>query len=417
MKKTGNEGNVYKTLISGDNRKHVDFHMPGHKGGRGIKNSIGKNLFRIDTTELPYTDNLYKPEGILKELLSDISKTFGSFCSRLLVNGASQGVLSSFHSCLGERDKVIIFGNCHISVLNALKICRAEPVMVSKTENAEKVIEDNRNAKAVFFTYPDYYGFCPDAGGIIRAANKRGMTAIADEAHGTHFTFSDKLPVSAVKLGADIVIHSMHKTLPVVTQAGLLHLNDPVLKDRIDGSLRIFGTTSPSYIFMVSAEYGFEYMKKHGKMELERIIREAMDLGTYEKIFKVPNHDPTRIVFNVAGTGRNGFEISKELSREHRIYIEMADMDSIVMISTVMNTTGDFRKLKKALRLIDSRPVRDKVSGSMMYDYSFEGRIAEKTICLFPPGTPLVMKGEVYTKAKLEYMQKIKIAGGDIIEC
>ena len=48
------------------------------------------------------------------------------------------------------------------------------------------------------------------------------MLCLADEAHGTHFYFSDELPVSAMEAGADMAAVSMHKSGGSLTQSSLL---------------------------------------------------------------------------------------------------------------------------------------------------------------------------------------------------
>ena len=53
---------VYDMLKAAAGRR--SFHMPGHKG----KSPFGvSDLFALDTTELPLTDDLYSPENGLKE--------------------------------------------------------------------------------------------------------------------------------------------------------------------------------------------------------------------------------------------------------------------------------------------------------------------------------------------------------------
>ena len=54
---------------------------------------------------------------------------------------------------------------------------------------------------------------------------KKGLPLIVDEAHGAHFGFHPYFPENANQKGADIVIHSVHKTLPAFTQTALLHMN------------------------------------------------------------------------------------------------------------------------------------------------------------------------------------------------
>lgn len=392
--------------------------MPGHKGGRGIPRALKKNLYRIDTTELDYSDNLNNPKGILKKLQDDIAALYGCHKSYILVNGATLGIISAIYACAKKDQKVIIIGNCHICVINAIKIAGAKAVFVSSQDqgNIIKAILDNTDAAVLFITRPDYYGRCTDVKEVIGIARKKGIKTIIDEAHGTHFFFSDRFPETAIRMGADIVIQSPHKTLPVLTQAGLLLLSDPALETRLFGSIRMFSTTSPSYILIVSIENGFGYMARHGKIESERLIRLSCEIDGFVNIKRLANDDLSRIVLDVSETGKSGYDFARLLRERFGIYAEMADPVCVVFISTVMNTKRDFDKLKKALLHLDRKQFWESKKESVI-DHSMIDRVSEHDIIIYPPGTPIVLKGEKFTKDKLEYIEKVRNMGGEIIEC
>jgi arginine decarboxylase len=403
--------------------------MPGHKGGKMMPHYLKRNIFRIDVTELGYNDDLNDPKSVIKELQEDIAKEYGCLKSYLLVNGATQGILTAIHACCGNNDKILISADCHISVLNALKLTCSQAVFISRPFNNGRGLREpctlegvraayaqDPDAKVLFFTYPNYYGRCADAKSIIEFAHDKKMTVIADEAHGAHFHFSDLYPESAVDLGADIVIQSMHKTLPSVTQTGLLHVNNISLLNSIGSSIRIFSSTSPSYIFLVSAEFGFRYMQISGKIESKRIIDAIGRIGKFDRIERVAADDPVRIVFDVSKTGCSGYEISGMLSERYGIYAEMADPENIVLIASVMNRNNDFKKLSSALRKIDRRAVCTNIKTPEI-GHPETGKISEKNVFIYPPGTPLIFKGEIYSKEKTDYMQKVRSLGGEIIEC
>ena len=90
---------------------------------------------------------------------------------------------------------------------------------------------------------------------FARIAHSHGVPLIVDEAHGAHFRFSDYFPVSAAQLGADVVINSVHKTLPCLTQTGVIHLcSDRVSREKLKRFLGIYQSSSPSYVVMASIE-------------------------------------------------------------------------------------------------------------------------------------------------------------------
>lgn len=76
-----------------------------------------------------------------------------------------------------------------------------------------------------------------------------------DEAHGAHLGFHPYFPKSAITLGADVVIQSLHKTLPAPTQTAILHWNSSYIKkEQLEWFLNIYETSSPSYLFLASID-------------------------------------------------------------------------------------------------------------------------------------------------------------------
>ena len=90
---------------------------------------------------------------------------------------------------------------------------------------------------------------------------------IVDEAHGAHFSFGDGyFPESALQCGADLVIQSLHKTLPSLTQTAVLHLKGQrVRRDRLEQCLQMYQSSSPSYVFMAVMEQCIFEMHQHGR--------------------------------------------------------------------------------------------------------------------------------------------------------
>ena len=83
---------------------------------------------------------------------------------------------------------------------------------------------------------------------IAEIAHKYGALLIVDEAHGAHMPYHESFPVSALYQGADIVVQSLHKTLPSLNQTALVFVNgDEELARKVQRALSVFTTTSPSY--------------------------------------------------------------------------------------------------------------------------------------------------------------------------
>ena len=65
-----------------------------------------------------------------------------------------------------------------------------------------------------------------DIEAIANVAHGKGMLLLCDEAHGAHFPFSKNFPKSAVSLGADISVVSLHKSMPCPNQTAILNLGN-----------------------------------------------------------------------------------------------------------------------------------------------------------------------------------------------
>ena len=90
-----------------------------------------------------------------------------------------------------------------------------------------------------------------DIRAIAEAVHEFGIPLIVDEAHGAHFRVSSIFSGKCKSAGADVVIHSVQKTLPAPTQNGTsFHMNGN-LADR-EGCRKYlcicFNPAVPSYI-------------------------------------------------------------------------------------------------------------------------------------------------------------------------
>ena len=100
--------------------------------------------------------------------------------------------------------------------------------------------------ESVLIVSPTYDGIVSDVEEIARVVHRHGKPLIVDEAHGAHFPFCDQFPKSALELGADVVVQSLHKTLPCFTQTAVLHIKgDRVKAEEIERYLRIYQSSSP----------------------------------------------------------------------------------------------------------------------------------------------------------------------------
>ena len=118
-------------------------------------------------------------------------------------------------------------------------------------EDVKAALEEDPDIQAVLIVSPTYDGVVSDVEAIAGIVHGKGLPLIVDEAHGAHFRYSSLFPQSALELGADVVIQSVHKTLPSLTQTALLHIkcNGPngsrlADRERIDRYLHMVQSSS-----------------------------------------------------------------------------------------------------------------------------------------------------------------------------
>ncbi len=451
-------------LLEYTNENNIPFAMPGHKGGQGfLSTDIGKeiysNILKIDITEVDGVDNLHNPDGIIKEAEELLSRFYKSRKSYFLVNGSTSGNLAMIFSTFAEGDKVIVERNCHRSIFNGILMRKLKPIYIRNKisnkfnapmsvdmEHFLSLIEDNKDAKGIIITYPNYYGVCPDLKLIINEAKKYNMKVLVDSAHGAHFGVHDALPESPVKLGADMVVMSCHKTLSSLTQTAYLHVGENVDIEKVDFYVSAFLSTSPSYILMASIDYGRYWLEEYGKEGYEKLINIA---NIYRnKINKLKflhvldsddiyNIDLSRYVINL-NKGLSGHKLLEYL-RSRRIQAEMSDASNVVLIFSPFNKEQDFETLYRVLSecnvdlLKEEQVITHKLhipkaelmpwqavemnKKSVLINEA-EGRICGKAVVPYPPGIPLVNPGEVIDKTALDMIRyyvenKVTILGID----
>ena len=157
--------------------------------------------------------------------------------------------------------------NCHKSVYNGLQLVHAKVTyLVPEQERAtgiyggisaeavEAALRKTPEASLIIITSPTYEGILSDIEGICKAAHAKGVSVLVDSAHGAHLSFGE-FPKGAVECGADLVVHSLHKTLPCLTQTAMLHRNGRLVSgEALQNAINLFQTSSPSYLLLASIE-------------------------------------------------------------------------------------------------------------------------------------------------------------------
>ena len=257
---------IYNYLNEYSESDFYGMHMPGHK--RNEKMMENDLPYKIDITEIDGFDDLHHADGIIREAQERAARLYGADETHFLVNGSTVGILSAIMGVTDKGDQILVARNCHKSVYHAIYLNELEPVYVYpeydektglngevKADEIALLLEKNPNIKAVMIVSPTYDGVVSDVKKIAEVAHAHEIPLIVDEAHGAHFGFDPYFPKNANENGADIVIHSVHKTLPSLTQTALLHINGTfVNREKVRMYLHMLQSSSPSYVLMASID-------------------------------------------------------------------------------------------------------------------------------------------------------------------
>lgn len=392
-------------------KDHLSFHTPAHSG---VIAFIGDTA-KLDVTELTFSDNLLSPSGVIEESEREVSALYGVEKTTYVTSGATAAVFVALGALRGKT--FLIAGAAHKSVFNATGVFAARAYYTRDTGNIDSALTLTK-ADAVIVTSPDYFGNALNLAEIKAAARAKGALLIVDAAHGSHFIFSDKLPVSATEYG-DLVINSCHKTLPVLTGGAMLHYPEG-LDLQVKSALNLTHSTSPSYLIMVSTEKALADYAANGKEYYEGIISaiNAFTAKVKPPFYVKKTADPTRLVITSV---YDGSAVSDELEKRG-IYAECSDGNAVVFIVNRINASR-LAELQSALEDIDVTclplskvlPLPEK-EGVTELIFSKEnefvtldnsvGRVSAACFGKYPPGVPTVLCGEVISAEAVAFIKK-----------
>lgn len=462
--------NLFEELKTYGESDFYPFHMPGHK--RNPDSGFLPEMYKIDITEIDGFDNLHHAEGIIKNAQEKAASLYHSKETFYLINGSTVGILTSIAALSDRGKKLIMARNCHKAVyhgafLNQLETEYIYPKMIeefgiSDGITAQQVedkiqeiilregISDEQAGKliaGIVVTSPTYDGILSDVNSIVKIAHNYGIPVIVDQAHGAHFGFHSAFPENAVSDGADLVIHSTHKTLPAPTQTALLHYNSLLVSlETVKKYLRIYQSSSPSYVLMAGIDSCMDFVKREGQKRLEQLLISRKELSERSKELKkikiypsmlergINGHDiskiffqgteePGRLLISVRGSGFTGQQLYDVLRETYHLQMEMCASDYVIAILSMMDRKEGFDRLWKALsetdKLLTNTEKNTKEEKTQFPEYCHfqpdavlkisdaymaeeesvplreaKGRIVSEFVNLYPPGIPLLVPGE-----------------------
>jgi len=457
---------IYEALQQYKSMRVVPFDVPGHKQGRGnpeLTEFLGKACLSVDVNSMKLLDNLCHPVSVIRDAEDLAARAFGAAHSFFIVNGTTAAVQAMILSVCHPGDEIILPRNVHRSAIAALVLCGAAPVYVNPgvdrelgiplgmaLADVEQAILAHPKAKAVMVNNPTYYGVCSNLRAIVDLAHSHGMKVLVDEAHGTHFYFSDKLPVSAMAAGADLASVSMHKTGGSLTQSSFLLAGPGEREGYIRQILNLTQTTSASYLLMSSLDLSRRNLALHGVKIFDEVIRlaqygrdEINKIGGYYAFSKeringdtIFDFDTTKLSVFTRAIGLTGVEVYDLLRDEYGIQIEFGDLGNILAVISVGDRERELERLVSALSEIKRLYSKDP-AGLLDHEYihpqvemtpqkafyaaktslpllSCVGRICGESVMCYPPGIPIVAPGEIITQEIVDYIVYAKAKGSSM---
>ena len=310
---------LYKKLKDYSASDFYGFHMPGHKRSARL---TGADLpYDIDITEIEGFDDLHHAEGILRQAQERAASVYRAGETHYLINGSTAGLLSAVLGSTRRGERILMARNCHKSVYNAVLLNELEPVYIYPRQlggtelndqmtprEVGRLLDANPDIKVTVITSPTYDGVVSDIKGIADAVHRRGGILILDEAHGAHFGFHPLFPENGNVQGADIVIHSLHKTLPALTQTALLHMNGTLAdRERVRMYLHMLQSSSPSYVLMAGIDECIRMLEERAGdvfQQYTRILektRNSLKELRNLKLIEAEMYDISKIVVSAAG--------------------------------------------------------------------------------------------------------------------
>lgn len=467
MEGRSEKSSLRERLLAYGASDYYGFHMPGHKRRLG---RLGEP-YQIDITEIHGFDDLHHPrkEGVLVKAQERAARLYGAEETHFLINGSTAGILSAVSACTHLSGQLLLSRNSHRSAyhgaeLRNLKLWYLYPQLLDSlwinggilSSDVENSLKEHPEIEAVFITSPTYEGICSDVKSIAGICHMHGVPLIVDQAHGAHFPFSGYFPEDALGAGADVVIQSVHKTMPALTQTALLHVQGKLVdRERLRHYLSVYQSSSPSYVLMASIDSCMEWLETSGKDSFEEYAerleefregcKNLSELGLLGKEIlgkgAVHDFDNSRLVIFAKYGSMTGEDISKWLRERHHLEMEMTAAHYVTGISSVADNKEAFTrlyhglyKLDEELRTEEEKPVIHMAMGQklpgvravMPPGTALEkekewvdikqavNRTAGSYLYVYPPGIPLAVPGEQLTRELCGQIEVCLAAGQEL---
>ena len=483
---------LYEKLVHYEHSDYYGFHMPGHKRNTSF---LGNGLpYGIDITEIDGFDDLHHAKDLLKEAQERAASVYHAEETYFLINGSTSGLLSAILGCTDRGSRILVARNCHKSVYAAIEMNELQAIYLYPTYEEEKglngiisgeavaqALESDQKEhgkttiEAVVITSPTYDGVVSYVAEIADIAHRYEIPLIVDEAHGAHLGFHSYFPKNSNQLGADLVIHSLHKTVPSLTQTALIHLNGRIIhREKVRKYIHMLQTSSPSYVLMASMDECIRFLEQ-SEEEFETYHLRLKDLRQkltgnenreglgHLKLVETENYDPSKIIISTRNTRFNGKQLYEILLEKYHLQMEMASQEYILAMTSVCDREEGFARLQSALFELDQqledeeRKSEARGFGNESESVSTEenlsvkflhleqhytsaaavklkeqmecilpeillgvpfqesvGKVSLEYVYVYPPGIPLIVPGEMISEEAVHLLQEYENMGFDI---
>jgi arginine/lysine/ornithine decarboxylase len=401
-----------------------------------------------DITEITGADNLYQCTGAIRALEEELADAY-RVGDCLLSAGGSTLCIQTMLYLARSRGSTIICGRIiHRSAVAAMGLLGLDPcwlpgriasrregipglALPPTPEDVEAAIAAHPDAGSVYITSPDYFGQLANLADIAEVCHRMGKALLVDNAHGAHLGCF-RAALHPMSQGADFCCDSLHKNLPALTGAAVLHLADPSFYQEAKYAMSLFGSTSPSYLIMLSAENALQsiteapgsYWELSGTVE--EIRQEAGEMG-YD-VIKSFVRDPLRLALGFEGLDHTPESYGRFL-RSRGVEPEYLDRNVCVFMLSPNNTPVEIDRLRSAIagaakgRVPIPEPRYPSTIRLPRQILSVEeamrrrevalpaelcpGRVSSRVVSSCPPGIPMLVPGEEITSQTVKFLRGV----------
>jgi len=440
--------------------------FPSHNRGKALPQNLVQLLKEDpglwDLPELPELGSPLTDFGLIKDCQDNFAEKFAVNNCWFGVNGASGLLQSSILSMANPGEYILLPRNIHISVIKICIVANIIPIFFDlefseitgqylpiKKEWLKKILENNlfNNIKiaGIVLVNPHYQGYSCEIKTLVELCHRFEIPVLVDEAHGSYFLFckDSDLPNSAVNAKADLVVHSLHKSLNGLTQTAMLwHQGNIIDNTKIARTINFLQTTSPNSLLIASCEESIkDWLEKDCLEKYKTRIREARNI--YKELVSrdvplVKTDDPLKIVLNTGSYGIDGFT-ADEFFYKKGVIAELPEMMTLTfclgfaeqtnfvdmfenlwksLLSTIIERK-ELKPIKPPFSLIQIPEIppsesllRDSQKVSLTQSI---GRISSDIICPYPPGIPLAIPGERIEKERVDWLINQGLRGENLL--